>query len=124
MRLSLVARLFTSTIVQAKKPKSDRIVVRCKSLVSGYQIHKIRPRLDDKLEFLCWDPLVQQDVLYKEGKKLRSVPPHPNGKSVELYSINANKPHRENNYCHNYYPEDNKPRIKYPRRQVHMETNR
>jgi hypothetical protein len=32
-----------------------------------------RPRLGDKLEFLAFDPVVQQEVLYKEQKKIRSI---------------------------------------------------
>ena len=32
-----------------------------------------RARLGDKLEFLAFDPVVQQEVLYKEQKKIRSI---------------------------------------------------
>ena len=32
-----------------------------------------RGRLADKLEFIAFDPIVQQEVLYKEQKKVRSI---------------------------------------------------
>jgi hypothetical protein len=32
-----------------------------------------RARLGDKLEFLAFDPVLQQEVLYKEHKKIRSI---------------------------------------------------
>ena len=32
-----------------------------------------RGRLADKLEFIAFDPVVQQEVLYKEQKKIRSI---------------------------------------------------
>lgn len=126
MRLSLITRFLTSPVVlgsNKKGKKSDHVIVKCLSAVTGYEIHRIRPRLDEKLEFVCWDPLVQQKVLYKEGKKVRSVPAHPNGKGVEVYSINhERKTHREELWTHQYYPDDDGPgRVRYPRRQIHAE---
>ena len=71
MRTSLIARFLATPVVQAKKGKAENIIVKCKSLASGYPVHKIRPRLDDKLEFMSWDPMVQDTVLYREVKKVR-----------------------------------------------------
>ncbi len=59
MRLTSLLRVSTSLFLRAKKPKAESVIVDCKSLVSGYHIQRIRPRLGDKLEFMCWDPLVR-----------------------------------------------------------------
>jgi len=65
-----------SLTATAKKAKADRIVVLCKSVVSGHGRLKARSRLGDKLEFLDIDPVVRQEVLYKEEKKIRSIREH------------------------------------------------
>jgi len=57
----------------AKKAKADRIIVLCKSIATGHGRMKARQRLSDKLEFLDWDPTIQQEVLYREEKKVRSI---------------------------------------------------
>ena len=62
-----------SGLTLAKKAKADRLVVLCKSVVTGHARMKARPRLADKLEFIDWDPSIQQAVLYKEDKKVRSI---------------------------------------------------
>lgn len=101
MRLTEAVRLMmTSPLLRkkfgkpppVKKSKAEKIVVKCESVVSKFAIHRvrsttcvqfgsfiwctstffqIRPRLDEKLEFMCWDPMVQEDVLYREIKKIR-----------------------------------------------------
>ena len=53
-----------STLSLAKKAKADRLVVLCKSVVTGHGRMKARPRLADKLEFIDWDPSIKQAVLY------------------------------------------------------------
>ena len=75
MRVSVASGIFASAVNAAKKGKAELTVVRCQSVVSGYQIDKIRPRLAEKLEFVAFDPLVQKSALYKEKQKVRSVPP-------------------------------------------------
>jgi len=60
----------------AKKAKADRIVVSCRSVVSGHMRMKARGRLADKLEFIDIDPIVRREVLYKEDKKVRSIREH------------------------------------------------
>ena len=60
----------------AKKAKADRLVVLCKSVVTGHGRMKARPRLADKLEFIDWDPSIKQPVLYKEERKVRSIRDH------------------------------------------------
>ena len=57
----------------AKKSKADRIIVLCKSAATGHGRVKARQRLSDKLEFIDWDPLICQEVLYREDKKVRSI---------------------------------------------------
>jgi len=71
-----VLNIAVSLALHAKKAKADRIVVLCKSVVSGHGRMKARPRLGDKLEFLELDPVVRQEVLYKEEKKIRSIREH------------------------------------------------
>jgi len=57
------------------KAKGEYILVQCHSVATGYQVNKIRPRLDEKAEFVSWDPLVQREVLYREHKKIKTVKP-------------------------------------------------
>ena len=42
-----------------------------KSLATGYQVTAVRLRLEPKLEQIRWDPLVRQEVLYRESKKMK-----------------------------------------------------
>jgi len=65
--------MFLTVVNFAKKAKADRIVVICKSVATGHARPKARQRLSDKLEFIDWDPLIKQEVLYKEDKKVRSI---------------------------------------------------
>jgi hypothetical protein len=99
MRPSLVSRFLATPALLAKakvkKPKAEYIVVRCRSVVSDYPVNKVRPRLDDKLEFLCWDPMVQREVLYREEKKVRSVPPNPNGEELDFACMISKDRHKE-----------------------------
>lgn len=55
-----------------KKVKAALVLVECKSVLSSHNVSRIRPRLDDKLEFIHYDPFVQRLALYKEEKKLKS----------------------------------------------------
>ena len=48
----------------AKKAKADRVVVLCKSIVSGHGRLKARSRLGEKLEFLDLDPIVGEICLF------------------------------------------------------------
>jgi len=65
-----------SVSLTAKKAKADRIVVVCKSVVTGHVRMKARQRLGDKLEFIDIDPIVRQQSLYREDKKIRSIREH------------------------------------------------
>jgi len=65
--------MFLTCVNLAKKAKADRIVVLCKSVATGHGRPKARQRLADKLEFIDWDPLIKQEVLYREEKKIRSI---------------------------------------------------
>ncbi|ENN75372.1 39S ribosomal protein L33, mitochondrial [Dendroctonus ponderosae] len=61
------------TRVLLKKVKAKDIMVQMESLVSGHTFNKIRPRLADKLEVIRFDPYVQQECVYREKKKVRSM---------------------------------------------------
>ncbi|XP_044756075.1 39S ribosomal protein L33, mitochondrial [Coccinella septempunctata] len=61
------------TNVLLKKAKSKSIMVQMESVISGHTFNKIRERLADKLELIRFDPRIQQECLYKEKKKVRSV---------------------------------------------------
>ena len=56
-----------------KKPKADVVLVGCKSVVSGHFRSMRRTRLGDKVEFLAFDPWIQQEVIYREEKKIKSI---------------------------------------------------
>ncbi|XP_004925954.1 large ribosomal subunit protein bL33m [Bombyx mori] len=61
------------TNVLFKKAKSKYIMVIIESAVSGHQKTRIRDRLADKMESIEFDPYIQQESLYKECKKIRSM---------------------------------------------------
>ncbi|KYB29135.1 39S ribosomal protein L33, mitochondrial-like Protein [Tribolium castaneum] len=48
-------------------------MVQMESVISGHTFNKIRERLGDKLEVVRFDPYIQQESVYKEKKKVRSV---------------------------------------------------
>lgn len=73
MFLTNTLNFSVTALCLAKKAKADRIVVLCKSVATGHSRMKARHRLTDKLEFIDWDPLILQEVLYKEEKKIRSI---------------------------------------------------
>jgi len=76
MFLTKALNLSCTAVQCAKKSKADRIVVLCRSIVSGHGRMKARSRLGEKLEFVDLDPIVGQAVLYKEDKKVRSIREH------------------------------------------------
>ncbi|XP_017779787.1 PREDICTED: 39S ribosomal protein L33, mitochondrial [Nicrophorus vespilloides] len=61
------------TNILLKKVKSKHIMVQMESLVSGHKFNKIRERLADKLELVRFDPFIQQDSVYREKKRVRSM---------------------------------------------------
>ncbi|KAI5642882.1 hypothetical protein NE865_05180 [Phthorimaea operculella] len=61
------------TNVLLKKAKSKYIMVLMESVVSGHKWIGLRERLADKLEIIRFDPYIQQESLYKERKKIRSI---------------------------------------------------
>lgn len=73
MFLTSSLNLSLTALCLAKKAKADRVVVLCKSVATGHGRSKARHRLSDKLEFIDWDPSIQQEVLYREEKKVRSI---------------------------------------------------
>jgi len=66
--------------------KGQYVLVQCHSVATGYQVNKIRARLEDKAEFVTWDPLVQREVLYREHKKLKTVKPPRNDRTKSRYA--------------------------------------
>ncbi|TGZ43781.1 mitochondrial ribosomal protein L33 [Temnothorax americanus] len=61
------------TNVLLKKAKSKHVLVIAESIISGHRLVRVRERLADKLEFIYFDPYIQQKTLYKEKKKLHSL---------------------------------------------------
>lgn len=64
MRLSWLLRAAKST-----RP----YLVSCESQASGHRVMRIRERTQDKLEFLHVDPWIDQEVLYKETRKIKTL---------------------------------------------------
>ncbi|XP_073998077.1 mitochondrial ribosomal protein L33 [Rhodnius prolixus] len=65
--------MFLTNVLLKKKAKSKFIMVLMESLVSGHQFNWIRERLADKAEMVRFDPYIQQESVYKEKKKIRSM---------------------------------------------------
>ena len=77
-------------MLAAKKAKADRIVVLCKSLAgTGHGRMKARHRLADKIEYVDYDPIVAQEVLYREERKVRSIRDHQIARVPRLVYSNA-----------------------------------
>ncbi|XP_046674311.1 39S ribosomal protein L33, mitochondrial [Homalodisca vitripennis] len=65
--------MFLTISLLAKKVKSKHIMVCMESVVSGHRTNMIRERLGEKMEIIRFDPLIQQDSIYKELKKVKSM---------------------------------------------------
>ncbi|CAF0836750.1 unnamed protein product [Rotaria sordida] len=61
-----------SFIFQAAK-SGRQLLVNCESQATGHRIMLIRERTKDKLEFLHIDPWINQEVLYKETRKIKTL---------------------------------------------------
>ncbi|ODM94245.1 39S ribosomal protein L33, mitochondrial [Orchesella cincta] len=61
------------TSVLAKKVKSKAVLVLLESVATGHKKAWKRERVADKLELVLKDPYVQQEVVYKEVKKIKSI---------------------------------------------------
>ncbi|KAK3925791.1 39S ribosomal protein L33, mitochondrial [Frankliniella fusca] len=61
------------TIVLRAKPKTKNVLVMCESIASGHRLNSVRERTGDKLEFIRFDPTIQQESIYREIKKLKGV---------------------------------------------------
>lgn len=90
MRLSPILRLALSPALSVTKrmdrARTDEILVKCTSVVSGYVVDRIRPKIEPQLEFMSWDPLVQREVLYREtGKVLTVRQPKQRNERIENY---------------------------------------
>lgn len=55
----------------AKKGKTLLVVV--KSTASRHSMLMLRDKVVDKYEFIRFDPLLEQNVVYKELKKLKTI---------------------------------------------------
>ena len=60
------------TLVNLAK-KGNLFMVSVKSTVSGHQMLMFRSKKTEKYEFVRYDPLVNQEVLYKEDKKIKTL---------------------------------------------------
>lgn len=54
-------------------PKSKYVLITVESTVTGHQFCCCRERKDEKKEFIWFDPLVRQSVVYKEVKKMKGL---------------------------------------------------
>jgi hypothetical protein len=61
-----------SFLLQAAK-SGRQLLVSCESQATGHRIMRIRERTQDKLEFLHVDPWIDQEVLYKEARKIKTL---------------------------------------------------
>ncbi|OAD62075.1 39S ribosomal protein L33, mitochondrial [Eufriesea mexicana] len=64
--------MFLSNVL-LKKAKSKFILVLLESVASGHRVIRCRERVSDKLEVVIFDPYVQDKVLYREWKKIKSL---------------------------------------------------
>ncbi|GFO03822.1 39S ribosomal protein l33, mitochondrial [Plakobranchus ocellatus] len=57
-----------------EKEAEEVIVVMLESLAgTGHRLFRQRPKVGEKLEFLYRDPFVQEKVLYREVKKVKTI---------------------------------------------------
>jgi ribosomal protein L33 len=61
-----------SFVFQAAK-SGRQLLVSCESQATGHRLMRIRERTQDKLEFLHVDPWINQEVLYKEARKIKTL---------------------------------------------------
>lgn len=61
-----------SWILNATKG-ARQLLVNCESQATGHRVMRIRERMQDKLEFLHVDPWIDQEVLYKETRKIKTL---------------------------------------------------
>lgn len=62
------------TNILFKKAKSKDILVLMESVASKHKILSVRERVGEKLEFFRFDPYIQMEALYREKKKVKSLP--------------------------------------------------
>ncbi|CAF3074487.1 unnamed protein product [Rotaria socialis] len=61
-----------SWILNAAK-SGRQLLVNCESQATGHRVMRIRDRTQEKLEFLRVDPWIDQEVLYKETRKIKTL---------------------------------------------------
>ncbi|KAI9551591.1 hypothetical protein GHT06_021924 [Daphnia sinensis] len=65
--------MLITRVLFAKKVKAKDVLVMLESIVSGHKVNLIRPRLDEKMEVIRFDPWIRAMCIYKEKKKVRSM---------------------------------------------------
>jgi ribosomal protein L33 len=60
------------TLINLSK-KGKTVLVAVKSTASSNYMLMLRDKLAEKYEFIRYDPIVQQNVLYKEAKKIKTI---------------------------------------------------
>jgi ribosomal protein L33 len=53
--------------------KAKSVLVAVKSVVSNHSMVMLRDSNQDKYEFIHFDPTIEQNVIYREAKKLKSA---------------------------------------------------
>lgn len=62
---------FSFLLLAAKSTRP--LLVSCESQATGHRVMRIREKTQDKLEFLHMDPWIDQEVLYKETRKIKTL---------------------------------------------------
>ena len=56
-----------------KKNTGNTLLVMVKSVASNHKMSMLRSKSAEKMEFVRYDPNVDQTVIYKEVKKIKTV---------------------------------------------------
>ncbi|CAF4387444.1 unnamed protein product, partial [Rotaria magnacalcarata] len=60
-------------IIKILSKSGRQLLVNCESQATGHRVMRIRDRTQEKLEFLHMDPWLDQEVLYKETRKIKTL---------------------------------------------------
>lgn len=61
----------TRALLAAATQKYSLVVIQ--STVSGHKYEVVREKKSEKLELICFDPLIRKEVVYKETRRIKGV---------------------------------------------------
>lgn len=61
------------SLLRLASKNARKLLVSCESQATGHRVMRIRERTQEKLEFLHVDPWIDQQVLYKETRKIKTL---------------------------------------------------